>query len=133
MRAFFLTTFLLLLFLDWKKKEFTDFHLYYTTPDEAIISTLEKDVHAGIKETKSFFDLPFKKRFDVYIFPNRDELNKQWRKDWNMPDFNSQCWMVASGVANRLDVLSPLSWKKEACDHNPSDSVEISRIIFHEL
>jgi len=41
--------------------------------------------------------------------------------------------MVASGVAKRLDVLSPQRWKQEACEHNGNDSVEIQQIITHEL
>jgi hypothetical protein len=39
-----------------------------------------------------------------------------WQKDWNEPRFKSECWMVASGVASKLDVISPKSWDKQACD-----------------
>jgi len=73
------------------------------------------------------------KKFDVYIFPNRDKLNRQWQKDWGDSTFQSECWMIASGVAHRLDILSPNTWAKEACDHNAIDTTEIRQVIWHEL
>jgi hypothetical protein len=120
--------------LQWIKKESPSFTLYYTPADSSIILTLEKDLRNGNRTVTGFFKTKsFKKKFDVYIFPNRAELNKQWQKDWGMPGFKSECWMVASGVAHRLDILSPLCWKKEACDHNAGDSTEVQKIITHEL
>ena len=41
--------------------------------------------------------------------------------------------MIASGVAHRLDILSPNAWTREACDHNGNDSIEIRQVIWHEL
>jgi hypothetical protein len=41
--------------------------------------------------------------------------------------------MIASGVADRLDLLSPEAWASEACDHNANDSTEIRHVIWHEL
>lgn len=120
--------------LQWIKKEHSQFDLYYTSADSLIIKTIEKDLENGRRSVSGFFQArAFKKKFDVYLFPNRDELNKQWQKDWGMPGFKSECWMVASGVAHRLDILSPLCWKKEACDHNAGDSIEVQKIIMHEL
>ena len=40
--------------------------------------------------------------------------------------------MVASGVAHRLDLLSPNVWSTEACEHNASDQTEIQQLITHE-
>jgi hypothetical protein len=120
--------------LEWMKKKADLFTLYYTLADQTIATVIEKDLLGGIKTVTGFFQKQsFTKKIDVYIFPNREELNSQWRKDWGMPGFNSECWMVASGTAQRLDVLSPLSWKKQACDHNADDSMEIAKIIAHEL
>jgi hypothetical protein len=41
--------------------------------------------------------------------------------------------MIASGVAHRLDILSPNAWTKEACEHNAKDSMEVRKVIWHEL
>ena len=60
-------------------------------------------------------------------------MDKQWQKDWGDSAFQSQCWMIASGVGHRLDILSPNVWEKEACDHNGNDTTEIRQVILHEL
>jgi hypothetical protein len=117
----------------WIKKQAQLFTLYFTYPDSSIISTIEKELEIGSKTVIYFFRLPFKEKFEIYIFPNRTDLDKQWGKEWGGPNFQSECWMVASGVARRLDILSPLCWKKDACDHNAADSLEVQKIITHEL
>lgn len=119
--------------LHWIKHELSAFDIYYTPADSKIADALKSDLANGTKTIISFFNSSFTKKFSVYIFPNRGELNKQWQKDWNIPGFQSECWMVASGVADRLDILSPLAWKNEACDHNADDSIEVQKIITHEL
>jgi len=119
--------------LPWIKKDFSQYSLYYVAADSPIIHTIEKDLAIGTKHVTEFFKKGFSKKISVYIFPNRKAMTEQWRKDWNIPDFNSECWMVASGVALRLDVLSPLSWRQDACEHNGNDSTEIQQIITHEL
>jgi hypothetical protein len=60
-------------------------------------------------------------------------LDKQWQKDWNMPDFKSACWMVASGVATKLDAISPARWDTEACEHSYSNKLKTQQLITHEL
>ena len=117
----------------WHKKEFPLFNIFYTAADSMAAKTVASDIDIGCGTVRSFFHSDFKQRFNVYLFPNRSSLNSQWRKDWNMPNFNSECWMVASGVAGRLDILSPLDWKNEACDHDASDTIEIQQIVTHEL
>jgi hypothetical protein len=71
--------------------------------------------------------------FDIYIHPNRNSLDSSWRISWNMPEFKSECWMVASGVANRFDLVSPSVWSTEACEHNYSDEEKTNRLIAHEM
>lgn len=117
----------------WQKKEHASFSLYYMDVDKVIIKEIEKDIHNGISQVSVFFGKCFPAKFDVYIFPDRHSMNEQWRKDWDVPDFNSECWMVASGVAKRLDILSPQRWSKEACEHNGNDSIDVQQIITHEL
>jgi hypothetical protein len=119
--------------LSWIKKESSFFTLHYTSADSTIVNNIQRNLWEGNKTIAIYFSQSFAKKFDVYVFPNRKELDEQWSKDWAGAGFKSQCWMVASGVANRLDLLSPLSWKQETCDHNPNDSIEIQKIIAHEL
>jgi hypothetical protein len=87
----------------------------------------------GAQSTEQFFGAPFKKNFGVFVYPTRNDLDSQWQKDWNMPQFKSECWMVASGVAAKLDMISPAVWSKEACEHSYADTVKTQRLITHEL
>jgi len=41
--------------------------------------------------------------------------------------------MVASGVANKLDLISPVTWDNEACEHIYSDKIKTQQLITHEL
>lgn len=118
---------------NWIVENHTGYKLCYTEPDKENIDEYLTYFDNGIKSVQKFFDIPYKKEFGIYIHPNRLSLDIQWRKDWNMPDFKSECWMVASGVAGRLDIISPRSWDKEACEHSFSDKTEIQQIITHEL
>jgi hypothetical protein len=119
--------------LHWVKRQNSSFTLYYTSVDSTLVYTMEKELGIGTKTVTDFFHSSFKEKYEVYIFPNRNELDRQWSKDWAGPNFKSQCWMVASGVARRLDILSPICWKKDACEHNAADNIEVEKIITHEL
>lgn len=90
-------------------------------------------VEYGIKSVKSFFNATYNKEFNIFIHPNRHSLDSSWQQDWNMPEFKSECWMVASGVATKLDVLSPKLWDKEACEHIYSETEKTQQLIAHEL
>jgi hypothetical protein len=117
----------------WKSKHYKKFILYYSNADETYVKEYVKMIGAGIKSVESFFDASFQAKFDVYIHPTRSSLDSQWQKDWQMPDFKSECWMVASGIASKLDVISPKSWDKEACEHSYSDKLKTQQVITHEL
>ncbi|MBV6439736.1 MAG: hypothetical protein DYG98_09730 [Haliscomenobacteraceae bacterium CHB4] len=88
---------------------------------------------AGVDAVEQFFGQPFSRKFDVYVFPHRASLDKQWQQDWGDPTFQSACWMVASGVAHRLDILSPRVWATEACEHKAADTLALRRLLQHEL
>lgn len=119
--------------LVWNKISKDQYTLHYTSTDCDRIESIDKNLQAGVKYIADFFQQPFLNKFNVYIFPDRVLLDKQWQKDWNDSTFKSQCWMIASGVAHRLDILSPNSWAKGACEHNANDLVEIRQLIWHEL
>jgi len=107
--------------------------LNYSNSDSNIQSEISGYIDNGINNIESFFEKPFNHQFEVHLFPNRNELDKQWQKDWNMPEFKSQCWMVASGTAMRLDILSPQVWSTEACEHSYENKAKLEKLIYHEL
>jgi hypothetical protein len=119
--------------LEWNKLVGKGYTVHYTAGDVAEAKKITNYLQSGVDHITRFFDHQFRDSFNVYIFPKRSSLDKQWQKDWGDPSFKSQCWMIASGVANRLDVLSPNAWSKEACEHNANDSTEIRKVICHEL
>ena len=88
-------------------------------------------VQEGRKKIEGFFSQPFKKPFDVEIFPDRAALDEYFRKRWNAP--KTEPWMVASGVADKLVILSPRVWKTQAAEHDPADRDHIRDLIAHEL
>lgn len=119
--------------LEWDslvKKEYT---LHYTNADKDKIISIDYELQSGFKHIVDFFHHSFINRFDVYVFPNRALMDKQWQKDWGDSTFQSECWMIASGVGHRLDILSPTAWAKDACEHDANDSTEIHQVIRHEL
>ena len=117
----------------WQVLDKKEYQLHYTVRDKVLIQQIDYYLQSGIRHTSQFFSHPFKSKFDVYIFPDRNTLNRQWQKDWGDSTFQSQCWMVASGVAHRLDILSPNAWANEACDHNANDTLEMRQVTWHEL
>lgn len=119
--------------LRWNKLSVSGYTIYYTTADDAVAKKLNSCLQSGMDHITRFFNYKFQDTFSVYIFPDRSSLDKQWQKDWSDPAFKSECWMIASGVAHRLDILSPNAWTKEACEHNANDSSEIRQVIWHEL
>jgi hypothetical protein len=117
----------------WIKEKRTGYTLAYTKADKT-----EKDVYTalvdnGIKAVQTFFGGKFKTEFEVWIYPNRLAIEAQWQKDWNLPDFKSECWMVASGVATKLDLIAPKAWDRESCEHKYADKPKVQQLITHEL
>lgn len=119
--------------IQWKELARDKYILHYTLADQDMIKTIDGYLQSGLNYIDDYFHHSFTSKFDVYIFPSRTLMDKQWQKEWGDSTFQSQCWMIASGVAHRLDMLSPNAWAKEACDHNGGDSTEVRQVIWHEL
>lgn len=117
----------------WITETHKNYSFNYTTADLKWKNEYVGIIDKGVNSVETFFHASFEKKFDIYIHPNRKSLNSQWQKDWNMPDFKSDCWMVASGVAGKMDLLSPATWNKEACEHSYENKIETERLITHEL
>ncbi|MFC1475379.1 hypothetical protein ACFLQW_00070 [Candidatus Zixiibacteriota bacterium] len=117
----------------WLERSGPRFTVYYTAADSNFIPQLQSWLNTGSVEVESFLPARFQSKFGVYVFPDRATLDKQWAADWGVPGFASQCWMVASGVAHRLDLLTPWVWKSAACEHDPADSTATRLLLVHEL
>lgn len=117
----------------WLQKRHKDYTLFYTSEDSKNLKEYELLFKNGINVVHDFFQDPFNASFDIYIHPNRVSLDSTWQKDWGMPNFKSQCWMVASGVADKLDIISPKRWDSLACEHTYANAVKTQRLITHEL
>src|SRR5262245_19589015 len=88
--------------------------------DKDTVANLKPHLEAGRKTVEQFFGAPFKSTFDIEVFPSRPALDDYLRKRWQIPQ--SEPWMVAAGVADRMVILSPRVWKTQAAEHNPADA-----------
>lgn len=111
-------------------------------PRQAVLSSLRgqpgsaeviKLVSRGMDAVEVFWGKPFCRTFKVKVFTDRAALDRFWRRIWGEPGFKSQCWMVASGQDGVLSLLSPSTWKEQACDHDPGDAVHLQNLMTHEL
>lgn len=118
---------------NWIIEKHKGFTFIYTTRDKKAKKEYLQFIHRGLKSVNAFFNQPMSRPFKIVIHPDRHSLDSTWQKDWNMPDFKSECWMVASGVADKLDMISPQAWSAEACEHQYVDNLKTQRLITHEL
>lgn len=116
-----------------KEKKTGQFTVIYSPVDETRLPNYVKLFEGGQAQVQKFFKQKFPATYKVFIHPNRKSLDSTWQQNWRMPDFKSECWMVASGVSDRFDLLSFSAWETEACDHNANQEEETARLIAHEL
>lgn len=121
------------LFSEWLREVHPDFSLYYQQPDAGNKQAFTVMIRQGMQQVHDFFNKNYSSSFNVYLHPGRKSLDSTWQHDWQMPGFASECWMVGSGVAGRLDWLSSRNWQTEACEHNPADTISMQQVITHEL
>lgn len=107
------------------------FPLEIQAADEPVRAQIEADLAAGRQVIESFFGLPFEAGARVAVFPSRAAFTASFPAEWGMSE--TACWMVAAGVADRLLVLSPRVWAKEACEHDAGDAQHVRDILVHEL
>lgn len=119
--------------MNWLSKKQKGYTLIYTAIDKNSTKAYNKIIRKGIKSAKSFFHSPFRESFTIVIHPSRESLDSTWQKDWGMPAFKSECWMVASGVAAKLDMISPKLWDELSCEHHYSETIKTQQLITHEL
>ncbi len=117
----------------WLTEKKGIYSLIYASSDKVNLEEYRVLIENGIKVSETFFGAPFKSGFSVYVHPDRHSLDSTWQKDWNMPEFKSECWMVASGVGAKLDMISPLRWDTESCEHKYTETQKTQQLITHEL
>lgn len=117
----------------WLTEKNGIYSLMYSSSDKVNLPEYHAIIENGIKVSESFFGAPFKNSFSVYIHPDRHSLDSSWQKDWSMPEFKSECWMVASGVGTTLDMISPRKWDQESCEHKYAEMQKTQQLIAHEL
>lgn len=117
----------------WLKINGKEFTIYYTEPDRSSMSEYESLIRASYQDIERFFNQPIPKPFEIFIHPNRRSLDSSWQVQWNLPEFKSECWMVASGVGKQMDIISPRTWKHESCEHDYANTKATSQLITHEL
>src|SRR6516162_1283393 len=99
--------------------------------DKDVAASLKPYIQQGQQKVERFFSQPFKQAFEVEVFPDRAAFDKYFHKRWKFP--KTEAWMVASGVADRMAILSPRVWKTQAAEHDPMDVVHIRELVAHEL
>ena len=92
---------------------------------------LQADVETSRAAIEHFFGRPFVDPVKVTIAAGRKEFDAAIPVNWGVTP--SQCWMVGAGIYDRLIVLSPNAWAKDACDHKAGDIAEAGTIVRHEL
>jgi hypothetical protein len=117
----------------WQRFEIGGVTVVATGADQGEVPGVSRMTAAARGQVEDFFGRPFPSAFEVTIYPDRASLDAYWRKAWSMPDFSSQCWMVASGTADGLRLLSPRTWAAEACEHNAADNARVQALITHEI
>ena len=118
---------------EWHEAKGKLFNINFTAADSVIEPVCEKMLHSGYAAVERFFGKPYQQEFGVFIHPDRHSMDSAWSKDWSIPGFRSECWMVASGVALKLDILSPAKWDIEACEHKQADTRATRKLLTHEL
>jgi len=96
---------------------------------EAVELVAMLEIARGRIET--FFGTPFPEPFTVTVAPDRDSFSTVLRAEWGVPE--TACWMVATGVADFMVILSPRVWEEQACEHDPADRQHVQDIVTHEL
>ena len=85
----------------------------------------------GVRNVESFFGWRYSKPFTVVVVPDRAAFDAALPPEWGMGQ--TQCWMVACGVSDRVFLLDPSTWSAQACEHDPSDPAHVAGICAHEL
>jgi len=116
----------------WERQSMNGWLLEYTVSSRPGIPLMIEALQEGHARVESFFGRSFPRVYTVRIFPDRNSLTNFWRKSWNLPDFDPECWMVGSAGSDTLSLLDIQAWEVEACEHNAKDTTRIFSLVAHE-
>jgi hypothetical protein len=105
----------------------------FQPPDAAWGPIVLADMLAGRDNAVAFFGEPVPGELPVLLFPDRASLTGHWRRRWANPSFQPECWMIASGDAAGIAMLSPGAWGRDACGHDGADETHRRGVGFHEV
>ena len=99
--------------------------------DSAAAKEIETCLARGKLLIEAYFEMPFSEGVSVRVCPTRQAFTASFPPEWGMTE--TECWMVATGVASTLNILSPRVWREQACEHDARDSQHVQDIVVHEL
>jgi hypothetical protein len=118
---------------DWIIEKQSGYTYHYTKQDQSYTKDYQNMLNTGMGSVEGFFSKPFPKPFDVFVHPTRQSWDTKFQTAYQMPDFKSECWMVASGDGFQLNMISPATWDTAACEHTYADKVHTQQLLTHEL
>ena len=107
------------------------FRLVHPPGEEETAVRLTPLLREAVGLVEDFFGAPFDAPYTVTILPDRAAFEASFPPEWGLA--KTECWMVATGVAEGVRLLSPRIWKQEACEHDPADDAHVRRLLAHEL
>ena len=107
------------------------FYLTFQAPDAETAAALEPVLCESVRTVERFFGAPYAQDFTITIHPDRAAFDASFPPEWGLG--KSECWMVATGVADGVQLLSPRVWKSAACEHDPADARHVAGVLTHEL
>jgi hypothetical protein len=105
--------------------------LVFSPADAGVAAELGPVFDEGITAVEEFFGQPYREAFTIDLLPDRGAFDDSFPPAWGLS--RTECWMVATGVADALRMLSPRAWSTEACEHDPEDAAHVRDIVVHEL
>jgi hypothetical protein len=99
--------------------------------DDTTLARLEPLVADAVRTVEAFFGAPFPQPFTVVVHPDRASFDASFPPEWGIE--RTECWMVATGIASGVQLLSPRTWADEACEHDPRDDRHVGELLAHEL
>ncbi|MEP1306988.1 MAG: hypothetical protein ABJK11_04765 [Balneola sp.] len=105
--------------------------LRYAPEDQHLVLDMTPRLDKARKKVAGFFNSEFPEPVLITLAPNRASFTEILNNEWGIPQ--TACWMVATGVADFMVILSPRVWKEEACEHDPENDQHIQEIVIHEL
>lgn len=114
----------------WLRAEAPGVVLEYRAADAQGAPTMLQRIAAGRTEAAAFLGLAYTGTVTVRLHPTAASFGEEWQRLTGAPP---QCWMIASGTAAGVLMLSPRVWSSAACGHDGTDAAYVQGVVTHEL